>query len=144
MTIFTVFFVLLFWLQILNLPASLQNKNNGLDRFHGNGPYCKILTEKNHSEHRDLLCHIINRNIMTDLKIHKQVVSSVPKHCKTEDATNTYVACRSQPVYYLHVIKQWKGRVQFSACEGKSNTYTSNTYSSSATKEALFSGGRVG
>ena len=36
----------LFWLQILNLPASLQNKNTRLDRFHGNGPYCKILTEK--------------------------------------------------------------------------------------------------
>ena len=45
MTIFTVFFSL-FWLQILNLQASLQNKRHGLDRFHGNGPYCKILTEK--------------------------------------------------------------------------------------------------
>ena len=39
-------FFSLFWLQILNLPASLQNKRHGLDSFHGHGPYCKILTEK--------------------------------------------------------------------------------------------------
>ena len=40
-------FFSLFWLQILDLPALLQKKYiYGLDRFHGNGPYCKILTKK--------------------------------------------------------------------------------------------------
>ena len=34
------FFFSLFWLQMLNLLASLQNKNTRV------GPYCKILTEK--------------------------------------------------------------------------------------------------
>ena len=33
MTIFTVFFFSLFWLQILNLPASLQNKNTRVGPF---------------------------------------------------------------------------------------------------------------
>ena len=39
-----IFFFGCFWLQILILPALLQN--NGLDCFHGNGPYCEIPTEK--------------------------------------------------------------------------------------------------
>ena len=47
----------------LNLPLSLQNKIHGLDRFHGNGPYCKILTEKEPIRApgfaQDWVCHVI-------------------------------------------------------------------------------------
>ena len=61
MTIFILFS--LFWLQILNLPASLQNINTQIG-FHGNSPYCKILTKKEPIRAQefaeDWLCHIIN------------------------------------------------------------------------------------
>ena len=39
-------FFLLFWLQILNLRLCSKTKIPGLDHFHRNGPYCKILTKK--------------------------------------------------------------------------------------------------
>ena len=39
-------FFSLSWLQMFNLPALLQTKIHRLDRFHANGPCCKILTEK--------------------------------------------------------------------------------------------------
>ena len=56
-------FFSLFWLQILNWGLRSKTKIHGLDRFHGNGPYCKILTEKGPIRAQgfaeDWVCHII-------------------------------------------------------------------------------------
>ena len=49
-----------------------KTKIHGLDRFHGNGPYCKILTEKEpiraQGFAQDWVCHIINLNIYRNLR----------------------------------------------------------------------------
>ena len=64
MTLFTVFsrcFRCKFWICRL----CYKTKIHGLDRFHGNGPYCKILTEKEPITAQrfalDWICHIIKR-----------------------------------------------------------------------------------
>ena len=55
-----------------------------MDHFHGNGPYCKILTEKEPIRAQgfaeDWVCHIINYNIKHispgyESKISKQFIS---------------------------------------------------------------------
>ena len=68
-------FFSLFWFQILNFLLRFKTKIHGLDRFHGNGPYCKILTEKEPIRARgfaeDWVCHIIKFDVFVIL--HKQI-----------------------------------------------------------------------
>ena len=82
MTIFAIFSR--FWFQIklfqiMNLSALLQTKIYGFDRFHGNGPYCKIPTEKEPIRALgfapDRLCHII----MCDIFFKKSFVTEIKK-----------------------------------------------------------------
>ena len=65
------FFFSLFWLQILNFRLRFKTKIHRLDRFHGNGPYCKILTEKEpiraQGSAEDWVCHIIMKNIRASM-----------------------------------------------------------------------------
>ena len=108
--------LLLFFRQILNLPALLQNKNTRIG-FHENGPYCKILTEKEPIRAQgfaeDWLCHIINTLIF----IVKTTFGSEKLHFLaliTKTLGFTVICVPSALKFKLNVCSfVFEGRVQF-------------------------------